>query len=232
MVTINSDRGILVSGSGVDAAFHEQALIEEARQFQRKRLRRGWISFAILLAVVVTATFFVGFNGVGSRPANGAPNAISAVGLPSCSISNMTFTGRSGWGGTAGTQYIEIHFVNKAATCQLPQFELRPFNTVTGINVGPAARLFTNLGSNLTAYQIEHQRLNRGEEATVFIGYVDSGNFPPASCRSANSNAIRLFVKGHSSNETTLKMEGPSYILSVCTLRSSVKVFWPLVGNG
>ena len=221
-----------MSDSGADAAFHEQALIEEARQFQRKRLQRGWISFAILSAVVLPVTFFVGLNGVGSRPATGAPKAISVVGLPSCSITNMTVTGRSNWGGTAGTEYIAIHFVNKAATCQLPQLELRPFNTVTGINVGPAARLFTNLGSNLTTYQIEHQRLNRGEEATVSIGYVDSGNFPPASCQSADSNAIRLFVKGHSSNETTLKMEGPNYILSVCTLRSSVKVYWPLVGNG
>lgn len=213
--------------------WQEQALIEEARQIQRQRQHRGWIVMGTLaLALVVVPSIFLAVNRGGRPSATATSSSSSNSALPTCSLSDLPITGRTGWGAAAGTSYTSVHLVNRGPACRLTPFDFRAYNTGTHSYVGPPAQIFSALDTNLTKRQLAQQRLNSGSEATLAIGFETAANVqPPSLCKAAGSNAISLYVASHPAIATLIKIGLPPEVLSVCTRSSSEVVFWPVVGN-
>jgi hypothetical protein len=186
----------------------EQLLIEEARRRQRRRQR---FIAAIISAIVVGAGIVYAMSsGTANRPARTIPvNTVSLTSFPTCVASNLhaSFSGQPE--GAAGTVYYVVKVLNHGTECTLPPLAVRGFNTSTAAYVGPWSRVFrtSQIKTSIIA----------GHAAYVPVGVAETLNYPPALCRAANVNALRVAIAGNRSVIGTVALR-----VTVCTVTQSL----------
>ena len=114
--------------------------------------------------------------------------------------------------GTAGTIYYSLTFTNTGAVCSISGVpSVQPVaDSVKYLPIGPAAR-------NMSMGQMGVLHiLKKGQSASAAIGFIETGNYTPATCR---PNTI-IFIATSLGAVTNRRVStGP---LSVCTKISSV----------
>ena len=193
MAQVDTIEVIALPSNPAGTGYNEQALIEEARYFQRQRRQWAGIILAVIIILIIATSLVFGV-GRGPAKAASAPAELVSVGGPStCSVSGLSFRKPVSAGAAAGTSYIKIDFVNRGASCRLALMDAQPYNSVTHKTVGPVARVEGNVGSNLTANQFVHQRLAPGAVARISVAFQTAMNYPSKVCRIGVANSLYLF---------------------------------------
>lgn len=137
----------------------------------------------------------------------GTPAAAPAEALaPSCETPGLVIWLDTNGNGALGTTYYKLHFTNLSGhACTLNGYPFLFAVNLAGHQVGKRA-VFNKPSPRLV-------RLANGATATATLGVVESGNFPPRTCRAVTAAGLRVFPP----NQTRSKLV--PFPLSVCSLR-------------
>jgi hypothetical protein len=139
------------------------------------------------------------------------PRAAFATSVTPCSAGQLKVSfGHPN--GTAGTIYYSLTFTNVGALCAISGVpSVQPVaDSVTFLPIGPAAR-------NMSMGQMGVLHiLQKGQSASAAIGFVETGNYTPSTCRPSTIIFIATSLGAVTNRRVAT---GP---LSVCTKISSV----------
>ncbi|MDE3064771.1 MAG: hypothetical protein KGJ36_03775 [Acidobacteriota bacterium] len=147
----------------------------------------------------------------GGLVVGGAGLVASATAVGSCKPAQMAVT-RGQSNGAAGTIYYPIVFTDTAGSCAIWGVPaIQPVSGPSHTKLGPPAA-----NASMGMMPVRHV-LTKGMSVSVGYGVVDTGNYPPATCKAKNASGVIVslapFVR-------------PTYVrlpISVCTKRVSTK---------
>jgi hypothetical protein len=218
----------------------EQALIEEARQRQRRRHR--WLVVSLVIAVVAGSTFYAALRRqVNQPPINRSVfGARAAVIAGECKIGNFSISG-VGNQGAAGSAMTLVYLVNHGPSCALSPIAVRAYNTSTHSYVGPVSRIMkpevTKFAGQLTYPYAAPKllgRLGRGKTADLLFAYGEPGISPASMCRPAPANEVGFWVANIRRSVQFVRIPfgsgKPPTSFTSCTKQDSFGVWWPSTG--
>lgn len=135
-----------------------------------------------ICGVVVTGIAVAGLLAAPTQAAAAAPGSTQAP--QPCSRAHLDI--RAGAvDGAAGTTYRRINFVNTGAhRCTLRGWPRVAFRAADGQRIGKAA--------SREPSPVHRVTIPAGAKARVSVGVPNPANFPPADCRSAHAQQVRM----------------------------------------
>jgi Protein of unknown function (DUF4232) len=119
----------------------------------------------------------------------------AAASTPACgSFGLVVWVTNSPGGAAAGTDYFDLEFTNLSGhTCTVTGYPGVSAVNLAGQQVGsPAGRNAQHSAHPIT--------LANGGSASVVLGIVDAGNFPPSRCHSVIAAGLRVYPPGQTAS--------------------------------